>query len=90
MRAGKHCEYCLEGRYLQKFNGTKRCTRCNCNGNEERGFYPICDMHSGICLRCARNTTGVNCEKCANGYEGDAVMAKNCTMVQHPPLGKFL
>lgn len=87
MRDGKHCEYCLEGYFLKTFNGSERCVRCDCNGNEYPGINPVCHMHSGICLRCTRNTTGVNCQRCANGYRGDAILAKNCTLVPHPPPG---
>ena len=81
-RAGKHCEHCLDGQYMKRFNETDRCVPCDCNGNEYPQSSPICDMKSGICLRCVYNATGINCGKCANGYEGDAVFAKNCSFIQ--------
>lgn len=90
MRAGKHCQDCLEGYYLNQVNGTEQCILCDCNGNEAQGLNPICDTRSGICFKCTQNTTGVNCEKCANGYKGDAIVAKNCTIIKRPMLGIFI
>ena len=72
---------------MKKVNGTESCVRCDCNGNEHPGANPVCDMKSGICLQCVHNATGIKCEKCANGYEGDAIVAKNCSLIQHQSPG---
>lgn len=37
-----------------------------------------CDSVTGQCLKCVGNTGGAHCERCADGFYGDAVTAKNC------------
>jgi len=88
-RAGNNCEHCLDGHYLKKVNGTEVCAPCNCNGNEHPLANPVCDMKSGMCLRCVKNATGINCETCAHGYEGDAVVAKNCSLIKPKLPGNY-
>ena len=89
-RAGKHCESCIDGYYLKVINRTEQCIACNCSGNSSPGTWPMCDLRHGICLQCTFNTTGRKCEKCAKGYEGDALKAKNCTKIQHPDFGSMI
>ncbi|NXM80337.1 LAMA4 protein, partial [Oenanthe oenanthe] len=57
-------EGCQEGFYR---TSSGRCSPCNCNGNANR-----CLDGSGICVDCQRNTTGEHCERCADGFIGDA------------------
>ncbi|XP_055022543.1 laminin subunit alpha-1 [Boleophthalmus pectinirostris] len=76
---GNNCERCASGFYgnPQVLGGS--CSRCECNGNvnwEETGH---CDRVTGECLLCTRNTAGHHCERCRDGYYGDALHAKNCT-----------
>lgn len=59
------------------------CVPCDCNGNIDPTEDGHCDAFTGECLKCVRNTQGHHCEKCADGYYGDAVIAKSCH-------GKFL
>ncbi|XP_072096569.1 multiple epidermal growth factor-like domains protein 9 [Mobula birostris] len=67
---GAHCDECADGYY----NSDSICVRCECNGNiDAKSRLPICDSESGRCLSCTANTTGFHCEKCAEGYHGDAV-----------------
>ncbi|XP_059850021.1 multiple epidermal growth factor-like domains protein 9 isoform X1 [Hypanus sabinus] len=67
---GAHCEECADGYY----NSDSICVRCECNKNiDAESRLPICDSESGRCLSCTTNTTGFHCEKCAEGYRGDAV-----------------
>ncbi|XP_048469746.1 multiple epidermal growth factor-like domains protein 9 [Rhincodon typus] len=67
---GSSCEECADGYY----NSDSICVRCECNNNIEiNSRQPICDSESGRCLSCTLNTTGFHCEKCAEGYTGDAV-----------------
>ncbi|KAJ8385914.1 hypothetical protein AAFF_G00178760 [Aldrovandia affinis] len=57
------------------------CEKCNCHGKSEECYYnqTIADKKrslningeykgGGVCLMCARNTAGVNCQTCADGY----------------------
>lgn len=54
------------------------CTPCECNGNVNPQEEGHCDPVTGQCLKCLGNTAGHHCEKCADGYYGDAVIEKNC------------
>ncbi|CAI9600913.1 unnamed protein product, partial [Staurois parvus] len=39
----------------------------------------------GQCLKCIGNTAGPHCERCADGFHGDAIFVKNCTACEcHP------
>ncbi|XP_064196122.1 laminin subunit alpha-2 isoform X2 [Anguilla rostrata] len=57
------------------------CEKCNCHGKSEECYYnqTVADRKQslnangeyeggGVCLRCSRNTAGVNCQSCADGY----------------------
>lgn len=81
---GMQCEQCILGYYLQVKNHTRQCVKCNCNQNSVPGLASVCDWSSGFCHQCTHNTTGVHCEKCAHGYKGDALGARNCTLVPKP------
>ncbi|XP_072344424.1 multiple epidermal growth factor-like domains protein 9 isoform X1 [Scyliorhinus torazame] len=71
---GPDCGECTDSYY----NSDSICVRCECNNNTNANSkQPICDSKSGHCLSCTLNTTGFNCEKCAEGYVGDPV-ARNC------------
>lgn len=73
---GPNCAQCSDGFY----NSDSICLPCNCSGNEDPRFSPkICDPDRGICLNCINNTTGPHCERCADGFTGDA-LARNCTL----------
>lgn len=50
------------------------CPRCNCSGHSK------CDrLDPGLCLNCAeKNTVGANCERCAEGYYGNALNRGKC------------
>eukprot|EP00794_Sanderia_malayensis_P016009 gene16009-17625_t len=75
--------YARDANAMQE-NEQSKCVPCNCNGNSVPGMAPICDWKTGVCIACWPNTTGSHCEKCAHGYKGDALNAKNCTAI---PIG---
>lgn len=55
------------------------CKKCDCNGNSDPNLiFNECNNVTGQCLNCWGNTAGANCERCAPGFYGDAVSAKNC------------
>ncbi|XP_059406634.1 multiple epidermal growth factor-like domains protein 9 [Carassius carassius] len=72
---GTNCEQCSGGFY----NADSICLPCNCSGNGDPRIFPrICHPDTGHCLSCINNTTGPHCERCAEGFTGDA-LARNCT-----------
>uniref|UniRef100_A0A668A1C6 Laminin, alpha 4 n=2 Tax=Myripristis murdjan TaxID=586833 RepID=A0A668A1C6_9TELE len=55
------------------------CKRCDCNGNSDPNLiFNECHNVTGHCQHCWGNTAGANCERCAPGYYGDAISAKDC------------
>ncbi|XP_078671491.1 uncharacterized protein LOC144911446 isoform X18 [Branchiostoma floridae x Branchiostoma belcheri] len=72
---GDWCERCAQGYEGDARAGTADACRlsnvvqprpCNCYGHSDQ-----CD-DNGRCLNCQHNTYGDQCERCAQGYEGDA------------------
>lgn len=80
--AGDHCEFCREG-YFGDPTGESGmptgCSDCLCNGNIDTNIPGSCNETNGVCLKCVNNTAGNMCERCADGYFGDAIDAKNCS-----------
>ncbi|EMP33411.1 Laminin subunit alpha-1 [Chelonia mydas] len=75
---GSRCERCANGYYGNPLVPGESCVPCDCNGNIDPTEDGHCDAFTGECLKCVRNTQGHHCEKCADGYYGDAVIAKSC------------
>ncbi|XP_077018985.1 laminin subunit alpha-2 isoform X2 [Tamandua tetradactyla] len=75
---GPRCERCAEGYFGQPFVPGGSCQPCRCSDNLDFSIPGSCDSLSGSCLICKPGTTGRYCELCADGYFGDAVVAKNC------------
>ncbi|XP_070555377.1 laminin subunit alpha-like [Ptychodera flava] len=77
--AGVRCDRCEDGYHGDPTAIGGSCEPCNCHGNLDPSYNgPMCDTLRGNCLSCRPGTTGDNCEKCAEGYYGDAVVAKEC------------
>ncbi|XP_004635889.1 laminin subunit alpha-1 [Octodon degus] len=76
--AGPWCERCADGYYGNPTIPGGSCVPCDCSGNVDPSEPGHCDPVTGECLKCKGNTDGIHCERCADGFYGDAVTAKNC------------
>uniref|UniRef100_A0A672KWV9 Laminin, alpha 1 n=1 Tax=Sinocyclocheilus grahami TaxID=75366 RepID=A0A672KWV9_SINGR len=76
--AGAKCERCADGYYGDPAEPGRRCLACECNGNMDPAEAGHCDGRTGECLKCLGHTAGLHCERCADGFYGDAVTLKNC------------
>ncbi|KAM6135085.1 LOW QUALITY PROTEIN: laminin subunit alpha-3 [Pterocles gutturalis] len=82
--AGDSCQECGLGFYREnKGLFTGRCVPCNCNGNSNR-----CQDGTGKCLNCQYNTAGEKCERCKDGYFGDATQG-SCRVCPCPYTNRF-
>uniref|UniRef100_A0A674CGI3 Laminin, alpha 1 n=1 Tax=Salmo trutta TaxID=8032 RepID=A0A674CGI3_SALTR len=75
---GTKCERCANGYHGDPTVAGKECVLCECNGNVDPWDPGHCDTSSGVCLKCHSHTSGDDCERCEDGYYGDAITAKNC------------
>ncbi|XP_076129263.1 laminin subunit alpha-4 [Alosa pseudoharengus] len=81
--AGHSCERCAPGYYGNPMKLGDSCKKCDCNGNSDPNLiFNECSNVTGQCLNCWGNTAGANCERCAPGFYGDAVNAKDCRECQ--------
>uniref|UniRef100_A0A8B9ZI22 Laminin subunit alpha-2 n=1 Tax=Anas platyrhynchos TaxID=8839 RepID=A0A8B9ZI22_ANAPL len=82
---GFQCEryVCANGYYGNPLVPGQSCAPCECNGNVDPQEDGHCDTATGQCLKCVGNTAGDHCEKCADGYYGDAVAEKSCPCECH-------
>ncbi|XP_062614987.1 laminin subunit alpha lam-3-like [Saccostrea cucullata] len=81
---GNNCEKCCEFYYQKPWqpgNTGLKCERCNCHGHSTECVYnaTVDAMKlslntageydgGGVCIDCKDYTTGINCEKCIEGY----------------------
>ncbi|XP_077076325.1 laminin subunit alpha-4 isoform X1 [Siphateles boraxobius] len=81
--AGHYCERCAPGYYGNPMEVGNSCKKCDCNGNSDPNLiFNECNNMTGQCLNCWANTAGDNCERCAPGFYGDAISAKDCRECQ--------
>nr|CAB3263372.1 laminin subunit alpha-5 [Phallusia mammillata] len=77
---GERCERCANGYFGNPAVYGGFCQPCNCHDNLDPNLImEDCDPLTGVCYDCQFNTGGKYCERCADGYYGDAITAKNCT-----------
>uniref|UniRef100_A0AAY4BNK1 Laminin subunit alpha-4 n=1 Tax=Denticeps clupeoides TaxID=299321 RepID=A0AAY4BNK1_9TELE len=77
--AGHHCERCVPGYYGNPMAIGDSCRKCDCNGNSDPNLiFNECNNVTGHCLNCWGNTAGAHCDRCAPGFHGDALRAKDC------------
>ena len=69
---------CANGYHGDPTVAGQECVVCECNGNVDPWEPGHCDTSSGMCLKCHSHTSGDQCERCEDGYYGDAITAKNC------------
>ena len=70
---------CAPGYYGNPMAIGNSCKRCDCNGNSDPNLiFNECHNVTGHCQHCWGNTSGANCERCAPGFYGDAISAKDC------------
>uniref|UniRef100_A0A8D1HH38 Laminin subunit gamma 3 n=1 Tax=Sus scrofa TaxID=9823 RepID=A0A8D1HH38_PIG len=73
---GQRCEICDDGFFgdpLGLSGAPQPCRPCQCSGNVDPNAVGNCDPLTGHCLRCLHNTTGAHCERCQEGFYGDAL-----------------
>jgi laminin alpha 3/5 len=75
---GQYCERCAPGYYGDPTRPGGKCLPCQCNNNIDTNDYDSCDQRTGACLKCLNNTSGLNCERCADWHYGDALSPQKC------------
>ncbi|XP_024894457.1 laminin subunit alpha-3 isoform X3 [Pteropus alecto] len=81
---GDSCQGCSPGYYWDNRGlYTGRCVPCSCNGHSNR-----CQDGSGICINCQHNTAGEHCERCKEGYYGNAIQG-SCSVCLCPHSNSF-
>uniref|UniRef100_A0A1A8F8P7 Laminin subunit gamma-1 n=1 Tax=Nothobranchius korthausae TaxID=1143690 RepID=A0A1A8F8P7_9TELE len=69
---GQHCEQCTVGyrRAQPELGAFSSCESCNCHGHSDS-----CHPDTGAC-DCQDNTAGLSCERCKDGFYGDATQGR--------------
>uniref|UniRef100_A0A8C9VFY3 Laminin subunit gamma-1 n=1 Tax=Scleropages formosus TaxID=113540 RepID=A0A8C9VFY3_SCLFO len=90
---GKRCELCDDG-YFGDPTGQSRpaspCRACKCSDNIDPNAVGNCDRETGECLKCIYNTDGFFCDRCKDGFYGNALAANpadKCKACSCSPFG---
>ncbi|XP_073532164.1 laminin subunit alpha-2 isoform X6 [Phyllobates terribilis] len=75
---GLRCERCIDGYFGQPLLPGGSCKPCQCNDNLDLSAPGCCDSETGACRICKPGVTGEYCNKCAEGYFGDALGPRSC------------
>lgn len=69
---GCQCDQCDRGYFGQPLSPGRGCYNCSCTNNGPPGDLDNCDKVTGECKVCLYNTSGDQCDRCADGFYGDA------------------
>ncbi|XP_013395107.1 laminin subunit beta-1 isoform X3 [Lingula anatina] len=69
---GDRCDRCADNFYGNPVVPGGECRACFCNNNIDPDVPGSCDPVTGECLKCLYQTEGYSCERCKEGYYGDA------------------
>lgn len=75
---GKRCELCDDGFFGDPLGGAgpvRACRACKCSDNIDPNAVGNCDRETGECLKCIYSTAGFFCDRCKDGYYGNALAA---------------
>ncbi|XP_030219656.1 laminin subunit gamma-1 [Gadus morhua] len=90
---GKRCELCDDGFFgdpLGQKGAVRACRACKCSDNMDPNAVGNCDRETGECLKCIHNTDGFFCDRCKEGFYGNALApspADKCKACSCSPLG---
>ncbi|XP_071011165.1 laminin subunit gamma-3-like [Oncorhynchus clarkii lewisi] len=90
---GIRCEMCedsFHGDPLGRSGPVQPCEKCDCNDNVDPNALGVCDHMTGCCLKCLGHTEGDHCQRCRQGYYGDALdrtVAQKCKRCGCSPAG---
>lgn len=73
---GKRCELCDDGFFrdpLGQSGPGRTCRACKCSDNIDPNAVGNCDRETGECLKCIYNTDGFFCDRCKDGFYGNAL-----------------
>ncbi|XP_038637731.1 laminin subunit gamma-3-like [Scyliorhinus canicula] len=94
-QTGKRCEMCDDGFFgdpLGLHHVARPCSRCQCNGNTDLNAVGNCDQLTGKCLKCLFHTVGHYCDRCDDGFYGNALAANRpdkCRPCNCDPVGSI-
>ncbi|XP_062383779.1 laminin subunit gamma-1 [Sardina pilchardus] len=90
---GKRCELCDDGFFgdpLGQDGPVRACRACTCSDNIDPNAVGNCNRETGECLKCIYNTDGFFCDRCKEGFFGNALAtnpAEKCRACACSPYG---